>query len=78
MPMQSVKAWVRDAKQFSLEVQSELSRVTWPNRREILETTVVVIIFTIVFASYLSIIDEISFRAVSWIMSHFGATPLVR
>lgn len=75
---QSVKTWIQHARQFYREVRSELGKVTWPNRREILGTTVVVLVFTIVCAGYLSIIDEISFRAIGWIMGRFGGTPLLR
>lgn len=76
--IQHFKARLRRAEQFYREVRTELSNVTWPDRREILVTTVIVIIFALVFGGYLSLMDEIVFRAVRWIMQYFGATPLVR
>jgi preprotein translocase subunit SecE len=36
--------WLQNAKQFYREVRNEMRQVTWPDRREVAGTTVVVII----------------------------------
>ena len=40
--------WFSRARKFLIEVRGELSRVTWPTRREVWATTVVVIAVTAV------------------------------
>jgi preprotein translocase subunit SecE len=73
-PVQSIKTRVQQAKQFYRDVRTEMKKVTWPDRREVAGTTVVVIIVVFVLGVYLFIVDELSFRAIAWIMSRFGAT----
>lgn len=77
-PIQTIKSWVQKARQFYREVLIELQRVTWPDRREVIGTTIIVIIVVIVSGAYLAIMDEISFRTIGWIVTHFGGTPPVR
>jgi preprotein translocase subunit SecE len=72
--MHCTKTWVANAKQFYREVRIEMSKVTWPDRREVAGTTVVVIIVTFVLGIYLFIADELSLRAIGWIMRRLGAT----
>lgn len=74
-PMLSIKTWVQNAKQFYRDVTTEMSNVTWPSRREVAGTTVVVIAVVFILGIYLFIVDELSLRAIGWIMRHFGATP---
>jgi preprotein translocase subunit SecE len=72
--LHSMKTWVANAKQFYRDVRTETSRVTWPDRREVAGTTVVVIIVIFVLGFYLFVADELTLRAIGWIMRHFGAT----
>jgi preprotein translocase subunit SecE len=72
--MHSIKTWLQNAKQFYRDVRTEMNKVTWPDRREVAGTTVVVIIVIFVLGIYLFIVDELSLRAIGWIMRHFGAT----
>mgnify|MGYP001055329925 CR=1 FL=1 len=44
---------------FFREVRLEMKKVTWPNRKEITGSTVVVIITVIIVSIYLGIIDNI-------------------
>ena len=41
---EQVVGWFGRARRFLTDVRAELSRVTWPTRREVWATTVVVII----------------------------------
>ena len=43
--------------QFVLEVVSELKKVTWPNRKETLGATGVVLILVIIVSIYLGLVD---------------------
>ena len=46
-------------KQFFREVRTELSKVTWPTRKEILAATLVVVVFTLITSIYLGLVDVI-------------------
>jgi len=56
----TLAAW-RNEQIFGLaqEVTSELKKVTWPTRKETLQSTVVVIITTIVSSAFLGLFDGI-------------------
>ena len=43
-------SWLENAKSFFTEVRNEMRRVTWPSRREVYATTVVVILTSAFFA----------------------------
>jgi preprotein translocase subunit SecE len=58
---------------FLAEVRNELKRVTWPSRKEVYATTVVVILTSVFFGLYLFIIDFGIDAVVSWIFRRFGA-----
>jgi preprotein translocase subunit SecE len=51
-------------KQFLREVKTELSKVTWPTRKEILAATGVVVVFTLIVSLYLGLVDVIISRLV--------------
>jgi preprotein translocase subunit SecE len=61
---EQVVGWYGRGRRFLTDVRSELARVTWPTRREVWATTVVVILTSLVFGVYLWIID----LGLSWIM----------
>ena len=44
-------------KAFLDEVQAELKKSTWPTRKELLDSTVVVTISVIIFAAFVAISD---------------------
>ena len=44
---------------FFNEVITELKKVSWPSRKEVIDTTLVVIIAVIIFGVYLFLIDLI-------------------
>ena len=65
--------WWRNGRTFLTEVRNELKRVTWPSRKEVYATTVVVIITSIFFGVYLSIIDNGAINVVQWFLRRFGS-----
>ncbi len=67
-----VAGWFGRARRFLSEVRSELSRVTWPTRREVWATTVVVILTSLAFGIYLWGVDLMLSRLVGWIFQRFG------
>ena len=52
-----VAGWFGRARRFLADVRSELGRVSWPTRREVWATTLVVILTSLVFGIYLYIVD---------------------
>ncbi|HWP99334.1 MAG TPA: preprotein translocase subunit SecE [Vicinamibacterales bacterium] len=65
--------WWRRARTFLAEVRNEMGRVTWPTRREVWATTLVVILASMFFGLYLFAIDIVLNRVVAWIFRSFGA-----
>jgi preprotein translocase subunit SecE len=61
------------ARVFLSEVRNELRRVTWPGRKEVYATTVVVILVSIFFGVYLFVLDFAINSIVQWIFRQFGA-----
>ncbi len=58
---------------FLSEVRNELKRVTWPSKKEVYATTLVVIVTSIFFGMYLWTIDLGLDRLVRWIFQTLGA-----
>jgi preprotein translocase subunit SecE len=54
-----------EARAFLLEVRGELKKVTWPSRKEVSSTTLVVIATSIFFGFYLWGLDLVFSRALS-------------
>jgi preprotein translocase subunit SecE len=44
-------------KQFLVEVWSELKKTTWPSRKEVYGTTIVVVVTVLICSVYLWIVD---------------------
>jgi preprotein translocase subunit SecE len=55
-------------KEFVQEVLAEFRKVTWPTRQELVNSTVVVIVVTVVLAFFLGAVDIGLARAVEWIL----------
>jgi preprotein translocase subunit SecE len=54
-----VSGWLGRARRFLGDVRAELGRVTWPTRREVWATTIVVILVSLLFGLYLYAVDLI-------------------
>ena len=64
--------WWANSRSFLTEVRAELKRVTWPSRKEVYATTVVVIITSVFFGVYLYGVDLVFSSAVSWVFRTLG------
>lgn len=65
--------WIGRGRRFLSEVRNELARVTWPARREVWATTVVVILVSTLFGVYLYAVDLGMSAAIRWVFTRFGA-----
>jgi preprotein translocase subunit SecE len=68
-----VSGWFGRARRFLTEVRAELSRVTWPTRREVWATTLVVIVISLVIGIYLYLVDLSLSALVAWVFDRVGA-----
>lgn len=66
---------VERAIPFLKQVRDELKRVTWPSRREVRATTVVVLVMTLGMGIYLWGLDLLLDRFVLWIIQRFQIAP---
>jgi preprotein translocase subunit SecE len=55
-------------REFVQEVLVEFRKVTWPSRQELVNSTVVVIVVTVVLALFLGAVDIVLARVVEWIL----------
>ena len=67
-----VAGWWGRSRRFLAEVRNEMARVTWPTRREVYATTLVVILTSIFFGLYLFVLDFAIDRVITWIYRMFG------
>ena len=70
---ESVTGWWSRSRRFLSEVRNEMARVTWPTRREVYATTLVVILTSVFFGVYLYGIDLILSRIIGWVFQTFAA-----
>lgn len=57
---------------FLSEVRSEVRKVSFPSRDEVIATTTVVLIFSFIISVYLSITDVAISRGLAWIFGVFS------
>jgi len=55
-------AWTTQVRDFVKEVQVESSKVSWPTRNELRDSTIVVIISVLLVSGFVGIVD----RILSW------------
>lgn len=67
------KQWWQTFREFLGEVRSEMKKVSWPARQEVLATTSVVVVAVIIIGLYLYGCDFAFYRAVNAIFGAFGA-----
>jgi preprotein translocase subunit SecE len=69
----SVTGWWGRSRRFLSEVRNEMGRVTWPSKKEVYATTLVVILFSVVMGLYLFTVDLALDRLIRWVYRTLGA-----
>jgi preprotein translocase subunit SecE len=64
--------WPKRFVNFLRDVRSELKKVTWPSKNEVVNTTIVVIAATVFFGFYLFFMDVIFSWVITQVKSIFG------
>jgi preprotein translocase subunit SecE len=59
---------IEKAKEFLREVRVEASKVTWPTRQELRESTIVVVVTVAIIASFTAIVDRVVVQLVTLII----------
>jgi preprotein translocase subunit SecE len=57
-------------RSFLSDVRNEMRKVTFPSRKEVQATTLVVIITVIIFGVYFYVIDQAIGNGITWILKH--------
>ena len=70
--LESVKEWPAIAKSYIAELQVEMKKVTWPNRKQVESTTAIVIFTVFAFAAYFKVVDTVMYSAVHGIQQAFS------
>jgi preprotein translocase SecE subunit len=68
------KQWWLSTREFFRDTTSEMKKVTWPTKNEVVGTTAVVIVATIVFALFLWGCDVVFYKAIDFLFTRFGAS----
>ena len=58
--------------QFIQQVRSEISKITWPTRREVLITTIMVFIMSAIAALIFAVVDLIIRSGIQSVLNIFG------
>ena len=68
------KQWLQSMRDFFRDTNGEMKKVTWPTKNEVVGTTAVVIVATIVFALFLWGCDVVFYKAINFLFTRFGAS----
>ena len=63
--VERLRQWPVDTKNYFQELQAEMRKVTWPSRKSVRATTLVVIVTVFLFAAYFFVVDGLITRAIS-------------
>jgi preprotein translocase subunit SecE len=63
--------WTR-LSTFLTEVKAELQKTTWPTQKEVRNTTIVVIVFVLICAAYLYVVDVVLQTGMERLFRTFG------
>jgi len=69
--IENVGQWPVRVKNYVQELQNEMKRVTWPTRKQVESTTIVVIFTVFAFAAYFAVVDTIFSRTIGKLFQVF-------
>ena len=70
--LEKVKTWPKAVKEYFNELKLEMRRVTWPSRKQVESTTLVVIITVFAFAAYFQVVDTVLAKGITRVTHAFG------
>jgi preprotein translocase subunit SecE len=66
-----VQGWPAKVQAYTNDLRTEMKRVTWPTRKQVQSTTVIVILTVFGFAAYFKVVDEVLVRAITSVQKAF-------
>lgn len=66
--MNVMKRWFQSIVEFLREVQAELVKVSFPTRDELIGSTTVVILLTLIISVFLALMDTLFVRLLRWVV----------
>ena len=70
--MASITGTFSRMRSFLTETRSEMKKVTFPSREEVVGTTIVVLVASVIFATYLWLADLVILQVFEWIYQVIG------
>ena len=70
--MASISGTLTRMRTFLTETRSEMKKVTFPSREEVVGTTIVVLVASVIFAFYLWLADLVILQVFEWIYQVIG------
>jgi preprotein translocase subunit SecE len=64
---------LKRTQKFTEDVQVEMRRVTWPDREQLRNATAVVLVFVIILAAVIGLMDTVFSGVVRFIIRTFGS-----
>ncbi len=52
-------SWTTQSREFVKEVQVEFSKISWPSRSELRDSTLVVILTVLIVAAFIGAVDQV-------------------
>jgi preprotein translocase subunit SecE len=71
--LQKTKDFFKNIIEFITDTRKELKNVSWPNRRELVSTTVVVIVTVFFFGVFLAVVDWCVSRVVIFVLAKISS-----
>ena len=69
--LEKIKTWPKAVNDYFGELKLEMRRVTWPSRKQVESTTVVVIVTVFAFAAYFQVVDTVLAKGIARITQAF-------
>ena len=70
--LEKIKVWPKAVKDYYTELKLEMRRVTWPSRKQVESTTVVVILTVFAFAAYFQVVDQVLASSITKVTHAFA------
>jgi len=63
---------VRSIKSYFKDMKNELKKIVWPNKTQLINNTVTVLVFTVVVGAIIWIADGVFSKLVAWVYRYFA------
>ena len=63
---------VKNMKSYFKDMKNELKKIVWPNKTQLINNTVTVLVFTVVVGAVIWIADGVFSKLVTWMYSYFA------